>query len=122
MRYEAFGKTGLHRYALEDVEFEGITVKRGEQIIIASQAAGLDPVQWDNPQDFDIERDLNGHIVFGTGAHVCAGLFLAKTQARLMLMEFIKRFLNATLAEPPMRDPDHYNARHVTKLLVQTKT
>ncbi len=122
LRYEAFGKTGLHRYALEDVEFEGITVKRGEQIIIASQAAGLDPVQWDNPQDFDIERDLNGHIVFGTGAHVCAGLFLAKTQARLMLMEFIKRFPNATLAEPPMRDPDHYNARHVTKLLVQTKT
>ena len=120
LRYEAFGKTGLHRYALEDVEFEGITVKRGEQIIIAGQAAGLDPTQWDNPQEFDITRDLNGNIVFGTGAHVCAGLFLAKSQAKLMLLEFMKRFPNATLQEMPTRDPDHYNARHVTKLLVKT--
>ena len=120
LRYEAFGKTGLHRYALEDVEFDGITVKRGEQIIIAGQAAGLDPSQWDNPQEFDITRDLNGNIVFGTGAHVCAGLFLAKAQAKLMLLEFMKRFPNATLQEMPTRDPDHYNARHVTKLLVKT--
>ncbi len=65
-------------------------------------------------------RDLNGNIVFGTGAHVCAGLFLAKAQAKLMLLEFIKRFPNATLQEMPTRDPDHYNARHVTKLLVKT--
>ena len=120
LRYEAFGKTGLHRYALEDVEFEGITVKRGEQIIIAGQAAGLDPEQWDNPQDFDISRDLNGHIVFGTGAHVCAGLFLAKSQARLMLHEFMKRYPNAELQEKPTRDIEHYNARHITKLLVKT--
>ena len=89
-------------------------------IIIAGQAAGLDPTQWDNPQEFDITRDLNGNIVFGTGAHVCAGLFLAKSQAKLMLLEFMKRFPNATLQEMPTRDPDHYNARHVTKLLVKT--
>ena len=120
LRYEAFGKTGLHRYALEDVEFEGTTVKRGEQIIIAAQAGGLDPAQWDNPQEFDISRDLNGNIVFGTGAHICAGLFLAKSQAKLMLLEFIKRFPNARLHERPTRDPDHYNARHITKLLVNT--
>lgn len=120
LRYEAFGKTGLHRYALEDVEFAGITVKRGEQIIIAAQAAGLDPDQWENPQDFDISRDLNGNIVFGTGAHVCAGLFLAKSQARLMLHEFMKRYPNAELQERPTRDIDHYNARHITKLLIKT--
>ncbi|NNE58150.1 MAG: cytochrome P450 [Hellea sp.] len=120
LRYEAFGKTGLHRFALEDVEFEGITVKKGEQIIIAAQAGGLDPAQWDRPLELDIERNLNGNIVFGVGAHVCAGLFLARIQARLMLEEFGKRFPNAELAEPPTRDPAHYNARHITKLLVKT--
>ena len=120
LRYEAFGKTGLHRYALEDVEFEGITVKRGEQIIIAAQAGGLDPTQWERPLELDIERNLNGNIVFGVGAHVCAGLFLARIQARLMLEEFAARFPKAVLAEPPTRDPAHYNARHITKLLVRT--
>lgn len=120
LRFEAFGKTGLHRYALEDVEFEGVTVNRGEQIIIAAQAGGLDPKQWERPLALDIERNLNGHIVFGVGAHVCAGLFLAKIQARLMLNEFATRFPNAELAEKPTRDPAHYNARHITKLLVNT--
>ena len=37
-----------------------------------------------------------------------------------MLLELMKRFPNATLQEMPTRDPDHYNARHVTKLLVKT--
>jgi len=120
LRYEAFGKVGLHRFALEDVEFEGITVKRGEQIIIAAQAGGLDPKQWERPLELDIERNLNGNIVFGVGAHVCAGLFLARIQARLMLQEFAARFPKAELAEPPTRDPAHYNARHITKLLVRT--
>lgn len=119
LRYESFGKTGLHRYALEDVEVGGITVKKGEQIIISGQAAGLDPKQWDNPQALDIERDLNGNIVFGVGAHVCAGLFLAKAQAKLMLQEFITRFPNATLDSAPVRDPDHYNARHFDELMIR---
>jgi len=120
LRYEAFGKVGLHRFALEDVEFEGITVKRGEQIIIAAQAGGLDPKQWDRPLELDIERNLNGNIVFGNGGHVCAGLFLARIQGRLMLEEFARRFPDAELSEPPTRDPAHYNARHITKLLVRT--
>ncbi len=120
LRYEAFGKTGLHRFTLEDVEFDSITVKRGEQIIIAAQAGGLDPAQWERPLELDIERNLNGNIVFGVGAHVCAGLFLARIQGRLMLEEFAARFPNAELAEPPTRDPSHYNARHITKLLVRT--
>lgn len=120
LRYEAFGKVGLHRFALEDVEFDGITVKKGEQVIIAAQAGGLDPKQWERPLELDIERNLNGNIVFGVGAHVCAGLFLAKIQARLMLREFVKRFPDAELAEPPTRDPAHYNARHITKLFVKT--
>lgn len=120
LRYEPFGKTGLHRFALEDVEFEGTTVKRGEQIIVAAQAGGLDPAQWERPLELDIERNLNGNIVFGVGAHVCAGLFLAKIQARLMLEEFAKRFPDAELAEAPTRDPAHYNARHITKLLIKT--
>ena len=120
LRFESFGKTGLHRYALEDVNIGGIDVAKGEQIIIASQAGGLDPAQWDAPQKLDITRNLNGNVVFGAGAHVCAGLFLAKSQARLMLLEFIKRFPNASIVERPERDPHHYNARHVTKLLVRT--
>lgn len=119
LRYESFGKTGLHRYAMEDVEIGGVTIKRGEQIIIAGQAGGLDPEQWDEPQKLDITRKLNGNIVFGAGPHVCAGLFLAKAQARLTLLEFAKRFPDATLAGPPERDPLHYNARHITKLIVR---
>jgi len=122
LRYESFGKTGLHRYAMEDAEIAGVTVKQGEQIIIAAQAGGLDPEQWDEPQKLDITRNLNGNIVFGAGPHVCAGMFLAKGQARLMLLEFAKRFPDATLAEPPKRDPLHYNARHITHLMVRPNT
>ncbi|MGB0907762.1 MAG: cytochrome P450 [Maricaulaceae bacterium] len=121
LRYESFGKTGLHRYALEDVEVGGITIKKGEQVIISGQAAGLDPAQWERPYDLDIERNLNGNIVFGIGAHVCAGLFLAKAQAKLMLEEFIKRFPDAALDGAPERDPDHYNARHFNSLMIRAK-
>jgi hypothetical protein len=73
---------GLMRYALEDVGIGGVTVRRGDLVIISEGAANRDPSVWPEPDSFDPERPSHGHLAFGHGAHVCIGQSLARTELR----------------------------------------
>ena len=44
------------RYALEDVEVEGVRLKKGEKIGLLLAAANRDPSRWKNPDRFDPGR------------------------------------------------------------------
>src|SRR3546814_5514864 len=86
-------------------------------------AAWVDPAKWENPMQLNIERRLDGNIVFGAGAHFCIGTYLVRVQGGLMIQELMKRFPNAELADGDGHidyDYNHHNARRINKLIVQT--
>ncbi len=120
LRHGQSGKTGIHRYALEDFEIEGQQVRKGQMVMLNISAANLDEEKYENPEKFDITRSFDNHILFGVGPHHCIGINLAKIQGSLMLQEFMKRFPKAELVSDPQIDKHHHNARRIIDLRIKT--
>jgi cytochrome P450 len=98
LRMTSAHNLGLMRYAVEDVEIGGVTVGRGDLVIISEAAANRDPAVFDNPDEFNPERTPNSHIAFGHGPHYCIGQNLARTELRIVLRSLLSRFPQVRLA------------------------
>ena len=61
------------RKALEDVEFNGHLIRKGEQLLALIGAANHDPAAFDEPERFDVRRDGRKPLSFGGGIHLCLG-------------------------------------------------
>jgi cytochrome P450 len=80
------------RYVAKDAEFHGQTVPAGNAILFLVGGANRDPRKYDDPERFDIHRNLGGHLSFGYGPHFCLGASLARMEGRIALDEMLKRF------------------------------
>jgi cytochrome P450 len=79
------------RFVSEDMEFEGVMMKKGEKALMFLPAADLDPAEFPNPDDFDLKRENNVHIAFGTGPHRCLGSHLARFELQILYEEMLAR-------------------------------
>lgn len=91
----------ITRAALEDVEFGGQLVRKGETVTIALSAANRDPERFPDPDTFDPERAQNGHLTFAHGVHKCLGVHLARTELRVGMPALLRRFPKLRLAIQP---------------------
>lgn len=92
LRFGFGGIAGTQRFAVEDFEFHGRPVKKGQMLILSMGGASHDPEQYPNPDTFDIDRDPQGLLTFGLGPHFCLGANLAKGELCCMVdaaLEFI---------------------------------
>ncbi len=109
LRYDA----PLHlftRYALEDIEFAGIRLRRGEQVGLLLGAANRDPARYADPFRFDPSRSPNPHVSFGAGIHFCVGAPLARLELDVALPILFERLPGLTPAEPlRYRDSFHFH-------------
>jgi cytochrome P450 len=92
---------GLMRYANEDIEIGGVTIRRGDLVIISESAANRDPAVFERPEEFDPTRKNTNHLSFGHGAHNCLGKTLARMELKAVLLSLFRRFPNARLAVDP---------------------
>ena len=100
----------FNRYALEDVEFGGVNLKRGEKIGLLLGAANRDPERFSDPDAFNPGRDPNPHVAFGAGIHFCVGAPLARLELATALPILFARLPRLRLAEPPRyRDAFHFH-------------
>ncbi|MBB5937628.1 cytochrome P450 family protein [Streptomyces zagrosensis] len=90
------------RYAVEDIEFEGVTIRQGEAIVAGYAAAGRDEkVHGPDAGRFDVTRLNKEHLSFGHGVHFCVGMSLARLEATIALPALFERFPDVALAVPP---------------------
>ncbi len=81
-----------YRVARMDAEVNGVPVKQGQHIIVAIGAANHDPLQFPNPEKFDIRRDNAAqHLTFGMGIHRCLGAQLAQSEMRVAVEALVRR-------------------------------
>ncbi|MFE1953004.1 cytochrome P450 [Streptomyces sp. NPDC059524] len=93
----------LIRFAAEDVEVGGRTIREGDALIVSYGAIGRDE-QAHGPTagDFDITRTSpTRHISFGHGPHVCPGAALSRLEAGVALPALYARFPGLRLAVEP---------------------
>ena len=88
------------RFVRRDVDFGGVTVRKGERIMAMIAAANMDPQSNEHPEQLDLTRQPNRHLSFGTGIHFCLGHQLARIEAKCALQALFTRWPKLELAVP----------------------
>jgi cytochrome P450 len=102
LRFESSNQLG-NRITVEPVEIGGVALPANTSVTLCIGAANRDPDQFETPETLDIGRAPNRHLAFGTGAHQCAGMALARLEGAIAISRFLARFPGFELAAPPVR-------------------
>jgi cytochrome P450 len=98
------------RYALEDLEFAGVKLKKGEEVGLMLGAANHDPERFSSPEIFDPTRDPNPHVSFGAGIHFCIGAPLARLEMLIAFETLFARLPKLRLTGvPKYKDVYHFH-------------
>ena len=79
------------RVAKVDAEINGVTIPKGNQVVLMYSSANRDEAHFDRPEEFLVDRTPNNHISFGFGTHFCLGASLARLEIRVFFEELIRR-------------------------------
>ncbi len=94
--------TSIHNFrrtATRDTAISGQPIAAGEKVVIFYASANRDPEHFTDPDVFDPRRTPNEHLTFGGGgAHFCLGANLARSQIKVMMREFLRRYPNVEAA------------------------
>ena len=86
-----FAVTSLGRVAIKDFEIGGVMVRAGDHVLLSSPLHNLDPERFPDPDTIRLDRGRVHHISFGRGAHTCLGSYLARTELRIFIQEWLTR-------------------------------
>jgi cytochrome P450 len=99
LRYEGAIKGG-HRLTLKTTTIGGVELKAGTNVLIMNGATGRDANQFENPDEFQIDRaNARRHLAFGHGPHTCPGAPLARSEVRIVLERLLDRVSQITISE-----------------------
>ncbi|MGG3177915.1 cytochrome P450 [Priestia megaterium] len=88
------------RFATEDIELAGQQIKKGDMIIPLLKSTNRDEMQFQDPEELDITRDIKRHLAFGYGIHMCLGAPLARVEGDVAFSTLLKRMPNLSLNIP----------------------
>jgi len=94
----------MRRTALEDVEFQGKQIRKGDRVVMWYASGNRDETVIEDPDTFRIDREnARRHLSFGFGIHRCMGNRVAEMQLRLLWEEILKRFDRIEMVGEPER-------------------
>jgi cytochrome P450 len=98
------------RTVTRDVEFDGVSFRKGDRVLLLIAGANIDPTIFDDPLQVDPGRTKRPNLAFGAGPHRCVGAHLARTELQIAYEEWLKRIPRFRLdaEKPPV-----YNGGHV---------
>ncbi len=76
----------------QDVDMRGKVLRKDDRIRWFISAANRDPNAFADPERFDITRDPNPHVAFGSGVHHCLGATLARVEGQEVFKALAERF------------------------------
>lgn len=94
----------MRRTALEDVEFGGQRIRKGDKVVMWYLSGNRDETAIEQADRFLIDRPRpRQHLSFGFGIHRCVGNRLAELQLKLLWEEILRRDLRIEVVGPPQR-------------------
>ncbi len=91
------------RWVEEEVELHGVTIPADSRVILVTGAAQHDERVFEEPELFDLHRDVERHVGFGFGAHLCVGAALARLETRVAFEELLARYPRYEIGAPIVR-------------------
>jgi len=95
----------FHRHVLKEVQIRGHHFPAGTTFGLLYGAANRDPLQFENPDQFNIDRTRNSHLAFGRGVHSCLGNHLARLNMKIIFTTLLDRFSDFELIDEPHYKP-----------------
>jgi cytochrome P450 len=89
------------RRPIRDVVLHGETIPKDCRLLLMLGAANRDGREFDDPDRFDVSREIRRHLAFGRGIHHCLGSPLARLEARVALEELLARYPRYVLEREP---------------------
>lgn len=94
----------MRRTALEDVELNGQTIRKGDKVVMWYLSGNRDERFFDDPDAYNMHREnLRKHLSFGFGIHRCMGNRLAELQLHTLWEEILKRYERIEVVGEPQR-------------------
>ena len=121
LRYESPVKR-MRRMAIEDIEIEGVSIKKGDLVFPVVASANRDPEQFPDPGRLDVRRADVRHLALGLGIHYCAGASLARLEGQIALRSLLDRFPRIERAWDRLSWIDNSVGRGVESLPVKVLT
>jgi cytochrome P450 len=114
LRWETPAALTSARLALEDAEVCGVTIPAGHVVEISYTAANHDPLRWEDPHAFRLQRPARAHLAhltFASGPHVCLGAPLARFEMSAVLNAVLEKMPQIRL-DPACEPPVIFGLRH----------
>jgi cytochrome P450 monooxygenase len=105
LRMGKIGESFVPRYASEDIEIGGVTIRTGDLVLCDHYTVGFDERVFDEPERFDITRSPNPHLAFSRGITHCIGAPLARVEMTEVFTGLFARLPELRLEVP--RDQLH---------------
>ena len=74
------------------MELRGKVFRKDDRLRWFISSANRDPEVFAYPETFDISRDPNPHVAFGSGVHHCLGATLARLEGQEAFKALAERF------------------------------
>ncbi|HZZ50380.1 MAG TPA: cytochrome P450 [Pseudonocardia sp.] len=82
----------IRRTATAETIVGGQRIRRGDAVVMNFTVANYDPVMFEDPLTFDIDRRPSDTLVFSWGPHRCIGSAVALLEVRVAFEELLARF------------------------------
>ena len=113
LRYNGPIINSTMRLAAEDIDINGIKIKKGEGVLVIFLSANQDETKFDDSLRFDITRKKNKHLAFGYGIHFCIGAPLARLECEIAIKTILERLPNIKL--DPTADSLEWRASNIIR-------
>jgi cytochrome P450 len=97
LRYQGSLMAATARFAREDIELKGKSIRRGDEMVVVLASANRDPEAFTAPDELDITRQERQLLAFGKGIHYCLGAPLARMEGQLATNTLLRRMPNLRL-------------------------
>ena len=106
------GGIGVPRYAREDIDVDGVTIRAGDLVLLDPGSANHDPAVFPDPYRIDVNRSCSSHVGFGYGLHYCVGAALARMELNTVFAQLIPRFPDMRLEVEPTLTSGFHSLSH----------
>lgn len=107
------------RVTTREVSLHGKKIPKGAKVLLINGASGRDERKFPDPDRYDVRREIDFHLGFGYGRHVCLGAFLARMESKIALQEFLRRFPDYEIPTDGVERMHSSNVRGFSGLVIE---